>query len=78
MQITPMGSWESATIWTHTIVAVFSVVSTCFSGYLAYRVSEAKLDRELKYRELELQLHHAEKRIVEITTERMTHNDRPT
>jgi hypothetical protein len=70
-----VGPCEAATVWSHVIVATLTVFTTAFTGYLAFRVSEAKLDRELKYRQMELQLEAAEHRIEEVITERKVRGD---
>lgn len=70
IEVYPLGPCEVATVWSHVIIACLSAFGTAFTGYIAFRVNEAKSDRELKYRQMELQLAAAENRIVEVTTER--------
>lgn len=49
----PADGW---TFGLQIIIAVFAVSSSCFTAYLAFRLSEAKLDREYKFLALQLQL----------------------
>jgi len=51
--------------WMHVLMIVLSTLTNCFVAYLTFRAREAKEDRELKFRILQLEIQSGVRKVVQ-------------